>query len=113
MATIGSGLLVLVLLALLQAAPQVLRSGFVQGSVIDATTGQPLSFHLFTRLLCTTGLPLCSVRPAACPDIHFALPVLNATDQLELAPAFPNPTAVTLTLTARNYTGSMIAGLSQ
>ena len=42
MVTLGFHFFVLVLFGLLQWAPQVLRAGFVQGSVIDAATGQPL-----------------------------------------------------------------------
>src|ERR1051326_7902294 len=42
MATLGFHFFVLVLFGLLQAAPQAARAGFVQGSVIDAATGQPL-----------------------------------------------------------------------
>jgi len=42
MATVGFHLLMLVLFGLLQAAPQALRTGLVEGSVIEAATGQPL-----------------------------------------------------------------------
>src|SRR5207249_3268374 len=70
------------------------------------------AFDFFTRFLFATGLLLCFVQPSPSQDIHFALPVLNATDQLELGLAFSNPTAqaVTLRLTARDYSGSVIAG---
>src|SRR5438105_3303037 len=42
MATVGFHLLMLVFFGLLPAAPQALRTGLVEGSVIDGATGQPL-----------------------------------------------------------------------
>src|SRR5207244_12839112 len=41
-ATVGFHLLMLVFCGLLPAAPQALRTGLVEGSVIDGATGQPL-----------------------------------------------------------------------